>query len=442
MAAFSRGDIEGIVNTPRVIVDDSPLVSDLCRQFEFYKLRGIRQLSFVDLNNTNSTQSRLSHSIDTYYNCLVICEALGLSDEDKKLVSAASLLHDVGYMAYGHITDRVRVLKGLPSHDRIGAEIVRGNFKINKKGKPKIDNADKIPSILDSYEIDKDVVAQLIEGSHNARPYLQQIISGPHDGDRISYVRRDSRQANLKFHRFDVSGLIASMFLKDNHICLSEEGVALALELNAARNIMHEELYNNPNNVCANEMLEIALLRGNIDLDDYFELNDDEFCYKIKLELSEKAEAEKTILFQDWATPALKLISRIHDGNLYVPAFSVYRKDSPGIEEVVDAKKKCNIEAEIARAAGLGIGDVIIKLPVKGKNSQRVDSLISYVVDNGEVMRQRDSITHEFENGVKEKYGIRVVDDSSYPVVRVFCDRQHKKRVEDAARDYFKLKCL
>src|SRR5436305_10781759 len=63
----------------------------------FQRLRRVRQLAMTHLVYPGALHTRFEHSIGVRHIAGRLSESIGLDDEDRQVVQAAALLHDVGH---------------------------------------------------------------------------------------------------------------------------------------------------------------------------------------------------------------------------------------------------------------------------------------------------------------------------------------------------------
>lgn len=397
------------------------LVGTLERQPEARKFEDVMMLGFVARHHPDSTQTLLTHSLEACLMGSAVAHKLKLGEEDRKIILATGFLHDIGYLAFRHITDEIDAKK----HEKRSAEIVRGDFNLRCQG------SGKIPRVLTEFGVDPDSVASLIEGIYSEKPYLQEIVSSPMDIDKIAYIKRDSFMAQYNCKRFDVCELIDCMSIKNSHLCVDERGVELVKKMGAIRNILHEVLYNYPFSGCENEMLQRALLRGGIELENFFKYGDKDFLRDVEEELKGKSEKNKESGIEIRYSPAVNLVRRLREKNPYACVLNVYSSSHDSAQ---------NIETRLQRDAGLWFGDVIVKLPYNLKERQKKRSFKVNKAVGGGLRLQDVKIDEDYENRTKQEYGMDKLITRSIPFVSVFCDEANRQKVVDAAKDYFKLK--
>src|SRR5512136_2897773 len=89
---------------------DSPLLQ---------RLRYIKQLGFSYLVYPGANHTRFEHSLGTMFLADVASRRFGLSEEDRTLVVAAGLLHDIGHGPFSHASEPLMEQYLSTTHDNL-----------------------------------------------------------------------------------------------------------------------------------------------------------------------------------------------------------------------------------------------------------------------------------------------------------------------------------
>ena len=146
---------------------------------EMQRLRGIRQLGAAYLVYPGAHHTRFEHSLGTLYWADRILDELArtegtVADEDRRVVRAAALLHDVSHIPFGHTFEDERALFG--RHDR--PERLRRFLTTGRLGQ-----------VLGSLPYGASVIA-LLAGEDAG--WRRDIVAGSLDADLLDYLRRDA----------------------------------------------------------------------------------------------------------------------------------------------------------------------------------------------------------------------------------------------------------
>ena len=145
------------------------------------------------------------------------------TDEDRKTIRMAALLHDVGHAPFSHSLEYLLDNK----HEKYSQALVDYYFvdKIEEAGiKPKN-------------------VKDLIDGTYSVRPYLGKIVSGQLDVDRLDYLLRDSHYAGVTYGIYDLGRIIEQLCVVDGKFVVLEGGYEAVEQLFFARYQMYQQVY-------------------------------------------------------------------------------------------------------------------------------------------------------------------------------------------------------
>lgn len=166
---------------------------------EFQRLRGIKQLGSASLVFPGATHTRFEHSIGTMHVADLLITACNknaardpagchrVTDEERRVLRAAALLHDVTHIPYGHnIEDQTGLLPRHDEPDRFAA--VLGETELGTE--------------LDRQGLRADVLAVLTGRGRTVPPFWRQVLSDTIDADLLDYLRRDALYTGLEL-RYD-----------------------------------------------------------------------------------------------------------------------------------------------------------------------------------------------------------------------------------------------
>ncbi|MDD1718646.1 MAG: HD domain-containing protein, partial [Methanoregulaceae archaeon] len=109
-----KDPVHGYIDVEEFIIPllDSPFLQ---------RLRHIKQLGFSYLVYPGANHTRFEHSLGTMYLADIMCRQLGVPGDERALVLAAALLHDIGHGPYSHSIEPVmREFTGMEHHDISG----------------------------------------------------------------------------------------------------------------------------------------------------------------------------------------------------------------------------------------------------------------------------------------------------------------------------------
>ncbi len=263
---------------------------------EFQRLRGIKQLGSASLVYPGATHTRFEHSIGTMHVCdqlLTSCTKNAARDancrpveaQERRVLRAAALLHDVTHIPYGHnIEDQTGLL---PRHDepaRFRAVLGSGELgdELRRQG------------------LHDDVLA-ILTGEGVVPPFWRQVVSDTIDADLLDYLRRDAWYTGLELRYdrrvvdyFRIARADGSMFVDcEKNGMLREDIVSELLRVLECRYHFSERVYYHHAKIAAgallSRMVEMAMAAGALTVDDLQRATDESLV--VRLEQAELGEA-------------------------------------------------------------------------------------------------------------------------------------------------------
>lgn len=219
----------------KVTIED-PLVQALIYTPEFQRLKYIRQLGTLALTiNSSPNHTRFVHCLGVYrlINSLFQRKQFShLSLQEKREISIAGLLHDLGHGPFSHIFEKV-----IPqfNHEDYSAQII-----YNRQG--------KIYSLLSQHNLNIERIVNLILHRTN-QDWAQTLISGQFDLDRLDYLLRDRYFVGLSSSGINLNRLLDNIFLYNEKIVFQEKALLDLENYLIFRFYMHKTFFFHPENV-------------------------------------------------------------------------------------------------------------------------------------------------------------------------------------------------
>ncbi|HTY92179.1 MAG TPA: HD domain-containing protein [Methanocella sp.] len=309
-------------------IEIAPYIEKLLDTRIVQRLRNVKQLGWTNLVYPGANHTRFEHSLGTYY----LASRLGseLSEEERREIEIAALLHDIGHGPYSHDSEDIIEEYTRRRHDDV-------LFLLE---------SDEIASILGEYGIKPSAVSSHIQG----KTKIGQIITGSLDVDRMDYLIRDSYYTGVAYGIVDYEHLLRNIRFYDNNIVLYYRGLKSAESLLMSRFLMYPSVYDHHVGRIAGSMfahgLDAAITEGDVNA---FELQLMDDC-----ELNER--------MRHYNKYSAEMIGRLNSRNLFKRALYV-GFDSVDKSIVRYTKIHKEIEREIARMAGIEPGYVLIDIP-------------------------------------------------------------------------------
>ena len=298
------------------------------------RLRYIHQLGFSYLVYPGANHTRFEHSVGTMHLAGVACRQFSLTDEDRLLVMAAALLHDVGHGPFSHASEPLMESRLGRTHDEISG-IVESQFG----------------PLLAPMGIDPAEVCAIVKGNHR----LSGIIHGDLDVDRMDYLLRDAYYTGAPYGTVDAHRLIRNLHLAPEGIVLDENGINAAESLLIARTLMRPTVYYHHVSRIGECMFQLAVL-------DHMETGPDggfaQFCSLDDGECMHELRTSKSPLSRE-------LAARLYGRRLYKRA--VYAGQDQINAAVFQTgwtvERALLVAGLIAETAGCRPSDVLVDIP-------------------------------------------------------------------------------
>jgi HD superfamily phosphohydrolase len=298
------------------------------------RLRYIRQLGFSYLVYPGANHTRFEHSLGTMFLADVACRRFGLSDEERTLVTAAALLHDIGHGPFSHASEPLMEAFLKRTHDDIGVLV-----------------EEQVGSILREWGIDPQELCAVVKGTHP----LSTIIHGDLDVDRMDYLLRDAYYTGAPYGTVDAQRLIRHLIRTPEGTVLDENGVNAAESLLIARTLMRPTVYYHHVSRIGESMFQLAVL-------EHLALKGVETAYE--LFHMDDATCLHTLRTSDNSV-SRDLAGRLYGRRLYKRALYAGsdQVNIAAFQEEIPLLKIRDYAEQIARRAGILPHEVLVDIP-------------------------------------------------------------------------------
>ena len=364
-----------------------PLIQDLLETLEIQRLNSIRQLGLTYLVFPGANHSRIEHCLGVSWVANEMARALDLPEEERKLVQATGLLHDVGHGPYSHTLEHVLSRELAVDHMVLTQRIISGqDDNVGKEDRKAFAGVQRIHEVLEKHGIDPKDVAALIRGpaengglfgpaSASDRRYLGQIIHSPMDADQIDYLLRDAHYTGVSQGRIDISRLLLTLRLHRGSLALDRKGLPALEGMLVARGLMYSSVYFHKTVRIAEQMLSRAVERSDASIAEVQRMVDHELLTWLMKQGPFQREIALRVRYR-------KLYKRV----------VAYDRDELSDEakrtlaSFKDARVRRRMEDRIARRAGLQPGQVIIDVPLPELlvSEPRLTKTEVMILDDGE----------------------------------------------------------
>lgn len=431
------------------------------------RLRFIRQTGATYLTYPSAVHSRFEHTLGVLYHagrlCSVFQERPEESRIDKKdaiMLRVAALMHDTGHGPFSHTSEQF--YSSLPEF----SEIRSAESKYTDSSASEILSSMIVTSspfrrfvaaINNQFnqELNCDTISQCITGSlPPERMFLSEIVHGPFDADKLDYMHRDSMYSGLKMH-VDLDRLFASINIKQAtvngqtmvRLCGSVSGVTPLTQTMFNKMILFTGMYHHHKVRAVDCMLwaifDLAVKNaaevGGVKIanpadflrltDDYVlmpELTNDEEIKQLILRIRERALWERALVISRRTVP--ESMHADAKGDDQRGLFNEYTKLMGNSPEKIKARRK--VSDTIWEKAGKPCKryEVWLDIPkLPPMDEARRMWIVAPRQDQPETLGKFLPISQWVELYGHHKW-------QSY----VFCPREHKKKIADAAEEVLK----
>lgn len=360
---------------------------------ELQKLRGIKQMAVAYLVYPGANHTRFEHSLGTMHITGQICENLSVSEDEKKTLRAAALLHDVGHTAFSHESENILIRRKKGNHEERGIErIMKG----------------RSGEVLEKNGYDVKEICSIIAGKGSG------IINFALGSDRMDYLLRDSHYTGVAYGVIDCGRLVHTIRVKRKMAVIEWGGIEAAESLLIARFLMFSSVYYHHAVRIASAMLgksiESALEDGTVSMDELLRFNDAELG--AALERGKKSG---------------ELMRRIRNRELYKRAYELefHRLDERGKELFRNYGKMEEAERHIREKSG--VEDVILECR-QGYDDKFGESRVTIL---------KDSVEYPLESLSDIVGAIRKTEEMRRKAI-VACPKENREKVASACENFFK----
>src|SRR3989449_1239071 len=268
--------LKTITDTVHGTIRLEPLTLELLETLELQRLNSIRQLGLTYLVFPGANHSRVEHCLGVGHVAGEMARSLELSADERKLVQAAGLLHDVGHGPFSHTLEHVLSRELAVDHMHLTQRIITGDDdNVSPDDRRAFPDVLRIHQVLEKHGVDPSAVAALIRGPSErgasllvpgtrkeSRRYLAQIIHSPMDADQIDYLMRDAHYTGAAHGTIDFSRLLQTLRTYRGELALDRKGLPALGGVLVAGGLMYSSVYFHKTVRIAEEMLSPAVERS------------------------------------------------------------------------------------------------------------------------------------------------------------------------------------
>jgi len=366
------------------------------------RLRRVLQLAVAYVAYPGATHTRFEHSVGAMHLASLIGENLknnGLTDDDRKKIKLAGLLHDLGHGPFSHSFEYAMTKKLKINHEDVTEILITQT---------------EIADIINSLGFEPKEIADIIKGN---KPLLSGFIAGQVDVDKIDFLLRDSLHAGVDYGRFDWQRLIRSFYVRENRALIGTNSLYSLESFLIARFQMFRAVYYHKTVRAADLMLERAIY----DLWDYLGL--DSFNANKYLNLDDYSAL--SLLNQGAKDKPNSLGARLIKGIINRDLVKVaYEKPIMGGKESM-IKYTQALQEEIANAANADQSEIFVDTPYLP------------VIPLSQSLKSEVDVWDEKNGNVVPLSTLSKISSSLsgyYEALRIYTFKENREKVNEAAK--------
>jgi HD superfamily phosphohydrolase len=330
-----------IINDPvyGFITIDDELIAQVIAHPYYQRLRRIHQMAMAHLVYPGAVHTRLHHSLGAYH---LMCNALNelkskgfdISKEEEQGAKIAILLHDLGHGPFSHALENVLVED--TDHEVISLRMME---ELNKQFDGKLQ-----------------MTLDIFTGKH-PKKFLNQLISGQLDVDRMDYLTRDSFFTGVSEGVIGYDRILKMLTVHNGELMVEEKGIYSIEKFLVSRRLMYWQVYLHKTVLCAEQMLKQIIKRAKyINAETPLILNSfiNQSHHKATLEeFCNIDDYDVLTAIKIWSMHEDKVLSFLCNGIINRQLLKVEYSSSPIdnnfiTKKITEAQNKINISAEDA----------------------------------------------------------------------------------------------
>lgn len=229
---------------------------------ELQRLAHIKQMGLANLVFPGANHTRLEHSLGACHIAERLGQEMDLPEEDRVLLGATAILHDVGHGPFSHTLEGAVFAELGFDHVEHSRRIITGVDSALPEGeREEMGSPEPVHGLIEAQGIDPSDVASLLEGGKGPTIFdfaperdrggerdtrglhLRQMIHGVVDVDQIDYLMRDSHYTGVAHGIIDVDRLLQTLVLADGELAVKRGGVSALEGMLVARGLMYSSVY-------------------------------------------------------------------------------------------------------------------------------------------------------------------------------------------------------
>jgi HD superfamily phosphohydrolase len=381
---------------------------DLLETPEVQRLHNIKQLGFAHLVFPGAHHTRFEHSLGCSMIVSQIADILALKEREKKLLTCAAQLHDIGHGPFSHTLESILIQRFDVDHVDLTEKLILGEYDVLDGNEKQFISAPSVYEILDKHQVNKKEIVDIIRGKLSKKSYLSQILNSTIDVDQLDYLMRDAYYTGVAYGMIDLQRLLRTMMIYKGNLTMMRKGVSVVENILMARALMYSSVYFHKTVRIPELMLSKALE----------EIPDAE-----PFEFFRMTDAEIMVSLKTMGRFQQEIITRLKYRDLFKQAYAVSlldlnREGTKVIKLLGDVSNRRQKEQELEYVFGIPKGHIIIDIPQPEllRAEPRINNTDIQVIDRNEIKSLDDftPIAKAIRSRIAPDWALMIITDEKY----------------------------
>ncbi|DAC73340.1 MAG TPA: hypothetical protein DSN98_00185 [Thermoplasmata archaeon] len=381
---------------------------DLLETPEVQRLHNIKQLGFAHLVFPGAHHTRFEHSLGSSMIASQIADILGLKETEKKLLTCAAQLHDIGHGPFSHTLESILLQRFGVDHVDLTEKLIFGTYDVLDATERPFISAPSVHEILNKHQVNEKEIVNIIRGKLSKKSYLSQLLNSTIDVDQLDYLMRDAYYTGVAYGMIDLQRLLRTMMIYKGNLTMMRKGVNVVENILMARALMYSSVYFHKTVRIPELMLSKALE----------EIPDAE-----PFEFFRMTDAEIMISLKGMGRFQQEIVTRLKYRELFKQAFAVspLDLDKDGIKVVKrleDVSVRRQKERELEEAFRIPKGHIIIDIPRPEllRAEPRINNTDIQVIDRDELktLDEFTPIAKAIRSRISPDWAFMLITDEKY----------------------------
>jgi HD superfamily phosphohydrolase len=396
-----RDPIHGDIKITGILVD-------LLKTPEVQRLHNIKQLGFAHLVFPGANHTRFEHSLGSSMIASQIADILALNDKEKKLITCAAQLHDIGHGPFSHTLESILLERFGVNHVDLTEKLILGDYDILDAKEQQFISAPKVHEILDKYQVNEKDIVNIIRGKLSKKSYLSQLLNSTIDVDQLDYLMRDAYYTGVAYGMIDLQRLLQTIMIYKGNLTMMRKGVNVIENILMARALMYSSVYFHKTVRIPELMLSKALE----------EIPDAE-----PFEFFRMTDAEVMTSLKTMGRFQQEIITRLKYRDLFKQAYAVslqdlHKQEIKAVKRLEDMSTRREKERELEDTFCIPKGHIIIDIPRPEllRAEPRINKTDIQVIDRKEIKTLDDftPVAKAIRSRIAPDWTIMLITDEKY----------------------------